>query len=293
MLWALLTVAAAATQTVRNALQRGLTERVGALGATHARFLYGLPFALVFLAVARAFGGPIAWPTLEGAALGALGGLAQIGATACLLAAMRSSAFLLAVAYTKSEPALVLLVAWAVLGEMPSLVQGFGILGATAGVMLMAWPGGAARAGPWYRAVLLGLGSGALFAVSAVAFRGAILTVEGAGFVTAALTVLALVLAFQTAVLSAWLAIRDPGVMRALVAEPRGALPAGFCGALASALWFAAFALASTALVRTLALVEVLFSQLVGRRWLAERISRREGAGVALMVGGIAALLLG
>ncbi|MEO0762158.1 MAG: EamA/RhaT family transporter, partial [Pseudomonadota bacterium] len=110
MLWALLTVAAAATQTVRNALQRGLTERVGALGATHARFLYGLPFALVFLAVARAFGGPIAWPTLEGAALGALGGLAQIGATACLLAAMRSSAFLLAVAYTKSEPALVLLV---------------------------------------------------------------------------------------------------------------------------------------------------------------------------------------
>jgi len=31
-------------------LQRGLTERLGTLGATHVRFLFGLPFGLVFLA---------------------------------------------------------------------------------------------------------------------------------------------------------------------------------------------------------------------------------------------------
>ena len=37
-------------QTARNAMQRGLTPRLGALGATLVRFLFGFPFALLFLA---------------------------------------------------------------------------------------------------------------------------------------------------------------------------------------------------------------------------------------------------
>ncbi len=50
MLWAVFTVLAAAAQTARNAMQRDLVERVGVVGATHVRFLFGFPFALVFLA---------------------------------------------------------------------------------------------------------------------------------------------------------------------------------------------------------------------------------------------------
>jgi hypothetical protein len=49
-LWALFTVIAAGAQTVRNATQRELTTRLGTVGATHVRFLFGFPFALVFLA---------------------------------------------------------------------------------------------------------------------------------------------------------------------------------------------------------------------------------------------------
>ena len=49
-LWAIFTVVAAAAQTVRNATQRELTQKLGTVGATHVRFLFGLPFALVFLA---------------------------------------------------------------------------------------------------------------------------------------------------------------------------------------------------------------------------------------------------
>ena len=50
-LWALFTLVAAAAQTVRNATQRELTASLGTAGATHVRFLFGLPFALVFLLV--------------------------------------------------------------------------------------------------------------------------------------------------------------------------------------------------------------------------------------------------
>ena len=51
-LWAVFTVIAAAAQTVRTATQRELTQKLGTVGATHVRFLFGLPFALVFLVAA-------------------------------------------------------------------------------------------------------------------------------------------------------------------------------------------------------------------------------------------------
>ena len=49
-LWIALTVGAAFAQTFRNAAQRHLTATLGTLGATLVRFLYGLPFTLVWLA---------------------------------------------------------------------------------------------------------------------------------------------------------------------------------------------------------------------------------------------------
>ena len=49
-LWAVFTIIAAAAQTIRNAAQLGLTRSLGTAGATHVRFLFGFPFALVFFA---------------------------------------------------------------------------------------------------------------------------------------------------------------------------------------------------------------------------------------------------
>ena len=64
--WALFTLIAAGAQTVRNATQRELTARLGTVGATHVRFLFGFPFALVFLAgVMIALGQDLPRPPLE------------------------------------------------------------------------------------------------------------------------------------------------------------------------------------------------------------------------------------
>ena len=56
-LWAWITLAGAVAQTGRNATQSGLTARLGTLGATNTRFLFGLPFACLFLALAVWFTG--------------------------------------------------------------------------------------------------------------------------------------------------------------------------------------------------------------------------------------------
>lgn len=50
-LWIIFTLTAATAQTLRNAALKKLTEQLGALGATHVRFRYGLPFGLLSLVV--------------------------------------------------------------------------------------------------------------------------------------------------------------------------------------------------------------------------------------------------
>ena len=71
-LWAVFTLIAAAAQTARNAMQRELTATLGTVGATHVRFLFGFPFALLFLAgVLIVTGAPLPQPAARLLAVGA------------------------------------------------------------------------------------------------------------------------------------------------------------------------------------------------------------------------------
>ena len=292
-LWAAFTLIAAFSQTLRNALQKDLTQTIGAVGATHARFLYGLPFALLFFAlivIATGVMPPLPGPTF--AVMTVVGALAQIAATGLMLSAMRSRSFVIVTAYTKSEPLLVVAVSWLVLSETISLAATLAVALATLGVLAMSWPAAAMRQAGWARPVAFGLVSGALFAVSAVCFRGAILDVESGLFLVDASLTLICALAFQTAALSGWLAWRDMPVLVALLRSPGKALPAGFTGAFASQLWFFAFSLQSASLVRAAALAEILFAQVMTRRVFRETITRREGVGIGMLTVGVAGALL-
>jgi len=92
--------------------------------------------------------------------------------------------------------------------------------------------------------------------------------------------------------LSAYLLLRAPSVMTAILKVWRRSMFAGFMGAFASQFWFLAFALATAASVRTLALVEVLFAQLVARFAFGQRTSLREAIGMVLVIAGVVLLIL-
>jgi len=291
-LWIPATLMAAAAQTARNAMQRHLTETLGTVGATHVRFLYGFPFALVFFAIACAAAGHLP-PMPDAITLGwiATGALTQILATASMLAAMRTQSFALAVAYTKTEPIQVAIFAMFVLSEPVTVAGAVAIALACTGVVAIS--GNPWRAGGHdWRATALGIASGGLFALSAVFYRGGILKLGEPVFWLAALTALALALGMQAAALSAYLSIRDPAALRRVLAAWRPSLFAGAMGAAASAGWFTAFSLATAAAVRTLALVEVLFSFVVGRRLFKQTAKANELVGLALVLAGVAILLL-
>jgi drug/metabolite transporter (DMT)-like permease len=287
--WALFTIIAAAAQTVRNATQRGLTARLGTVGATHVRFLFGFPFALAFLtAVMIALDQPLPRPPPVYWSWVIDGALTQIAATALMLAAMNERSFVVVYAYIKTEPVQAALFGLLFLGDVVTPGMAAAILIATAGVVSMALKPGTSSD---LKATLMGLGAGAMFALSAVGFRGAILSLGLSSYVMAATFTVAIGLIMQAALLSLYLWLRQPRVLAAIIAAWRPSLFAGFMGALASQFWFLAFALATAASVRTLALVEVLFAQGISRFIFKQATSRRESFGILLIVIGVVLLL--
>jgi drug/metabolite transporter (DMT)-like permease len=289
-LWAVFTVIAAFAQTVRNAMQRELTGSLGTVGATHVRFLFGFPFTLIFL-LGLIFGTDVPlphpgwtfWPwVLDGA-------FAQVAATALMLAAMGERSFVVTIAYIKTEPIQVAIFGLIFLGDVVTLPMMAAILVATAGVIVMSIKPGGMVGG--IKPTLLGLASGGMFALSAIGFRGAILSLGLHDYVMAATFTLAVGLAMQAVVLSLYLWLRNRSVMQAIVRAWRPSLFAGFMGAFASQFWFLAFALATAASVRTLALIEVLFAQLISRFAFGQKITAREVLGAALVVAGVLLLI--
>jgi drug/metabolite transporter (DMT)-like permease len=291
-LWAVFTVIAAAGQVLRNAQQKELTTSLGTVGATHVRFLFGLPFGLLFLVmVLTATGLPL--PHLNATALAwtVTAALAQIGATALLLAAMRERSFVVITAYAKTEAMQVAVFGLLFLGDRVTLGLAAAILVATIGVLLVSWPRTTGSEAFTWRPALLGIASGGIFAIAAIGFRGGIRALDTPSFVLAATTILALGLLIQTVILSAYLLVRDRNTLFAIFRLWRPSLLAGFTGAFASQMWYLAFAIETAAKVRTLALIEVPMAQVLSRNLFKQTLASREALGIALIVGGVVLLL--
>jgi drug/metabolite transporter (DMT)-like permease len=290
-LWIVFTLLAAAGQSARNAMQRELTAKLGTVGATHVRFLFGFPFALIFLAgVLLATGLPLPKPGTAFVPWILLGTLSQIFSTALMLAAMNDRSFVVTIVYTKTEVIQAAIFGLLFLGDPLTVPTVAAILIATAGVALMSLKGKAPVEGG-LRPTLLGLASGAMLALSVTGYRGAILSLDLPNFVLAATFSLAIGLVLQSVLLTLYLAVRDRPVLVAIGREWRPSLFAGFMGGTASEFWFLAFALTSAANVRTLGLAEVLFAQAISYFFFKQVTTAREAYGMALIVAGVVLLI--
>ncbi|MFL6582057.1 MAG: EamA/RhaT family transporter [Burkholderiales bacterium] len=288
-LWIPVTLWAAFAQTLRNAAQRSLTGELGTLGATLVRFLYGLPFAALWLYAVHAIG-RFDFPTLNLTFLGwaVFGAVSQIAATALLLKVMTERNFTLGVAYSKSEIIQVALFGFLFLGDRINWIVAAAIALGTTGVLMLApadpkHPLRALLRGWTSRIALLGIASGAGFALSAVGFRGAALALDETSFLMAAASTLMIAQLMQTVLLGGWLLLRRRNVVVRVLRAWRASLFAGLMGAAASAGWFTAMAIEPVAHVRTLGLIELLFSYVLSLRLFREHLQRRELAGIGLL----------
>lgn len=291
--WIPITIWAAACQTVRTGLQKQLKGRLSTNGASFVRFAYGLPLAILYLAACVFF-------TDRSVPAGNtdfylwvfVGGVAQILATNLLILALSMRNFVVATAYSKTEALQAAAFGMVILAEPVSAGGVAAIVIGTIGVLLISLKGSdnAVKAflfGWMEKSALIGIGSGALFAVSAIGFRAASLSLGEDFLPLAAATTLVHAIVLQITLMLVYLVLREPGELRRVVAAWRPGLIVGMASAAGSAGWFTAMALQVAAYVRMLGMTEMVFTFLMSYLVFREKPSRTEIIGVVVLIGGI------
>jgi drug/metabolite transporter (DMT)-like permease len=298
-LWIPLTFAAAFAQNVRSLLQKQLTGELSTAGATYCRFIYALPFTTCYAVFMTRDLAPIGMsPAFFLYCV--VGGTAQILATLSLIAAFSYRNFAVATGYSKTETVQAALFGIIVLGDAVSITAALAIAVSLIGVLVMsAQDPSAIEPRPRLRqafispAALLGICTGAGFAVAAVCWRAAALSLQQPSAAVAASITLATAVGFQTLSMGLYLVARDlDEFVRILKSWPRG-LWVGAAGMAASAGWFTAMTLQNAAYVRAVGQVELFFSFAASTLIFGERSTRREILGVSLLILGVVGLLLG
>ena len=298
-LWVPITLTAAGSQAVRTALQRHLTGRLSTNGAAFTRFVFGLPLAALYLAGLVAAGvGSLPAPRAAFWWWVIVAALSQIFATSLQLYVMTRRNFATGVAYVKTEVVQAALFEILFLGAVVTWFGGLGIILGTVAVMLMSLmktdrPLRAFLIGWTDPTALIGLLAGGLFGIAAVGFRGASVSLaHPSPFIAAAFT-LVVATSIQTVIMGGYLLLREAGELRRVFVQARQGALVGVASCVGSAGWFTAFTLQIAAYVRTLGLVELIFTLLISRYAFRERPTWAEITGLALLVLSIALVLNG
>ena len=298
ILWIPVTIAAAFFQNVRSAVQRHLKSKLSDMGAAYVRFLYACPFALVWLALLKlGFGLDLPTPSSTFVTWIIAGSIAQITFTFLLMWLFSFSNFTVGTALSKTEVVQVVVLEAIVLHEMISGLATSAVVVATAGVLIMT--AGKSKlsvaslvSGLRQKSTMIGLACGFFLGLSAVLFRGALLSLEGDSILAKSAYTLAIATVFQSIVMSAWLYYREPGQITRTFINWRHCATVGFAGWIASICWFIAFTLTNAAFVRALGQIELLFTFLASVLIFREKVSRKEIVGVVLLIVGIVVLVL-
>ncbi|MEX1057928.1 MAG: DMT family transporter [Natronospirillum sp.] len=291
MTWIGFTLFAAFMQAIRTAAQKSLSAHISALGVTYVRYLFGLPFVVIYLT----------WLSVDFTAVGAatntvwlwilVGGVAQIMATWALVSVFRWHNFAVGTTFAKTEALLAALLGTLFFGLTLTMGAWVSVLIGVSGMLVLTWPKEARQLRAWLSpATLLGMMSGLCFAINALLIHYS--TRQFAlPPIHAAAVVLCSMIVMQIAVMSVWMMAREPSVFRRIALHWRPGLFVGLTSALGSIGWYSAMSLQNPALVKTLGLVEFIFVLVITWRVFRERISAREWLGMALILLGVAVVM--
>ncbi len=298
MLWIAVTLFAVIMQTLRTAAQKHLTAHLDAVAVTLVRFVFGLPFVVVYL------GCVVAWtdealPPVNSAFIGysLFASLTQILATVFLVYLFSLRNFAVGTTYARTEAFLTACLGAVFFGEWISLQGWLSIVVSVAGVVVLSVARGglgqgAGRGGLWNRAAAVGLASGLMFALCSLSIRKASLSLGIDAFLlTAGLTLFAMVVV-QTAVLLVYVAVRTPRQLPVMMSQWRVCVFIGLTSALGSIGWFTAMTLERASYVKALGQVEFLFALAISTLFFRERTTRLELVAMVLVGIGVVGLVM-
>jgi drug/metabolite transporter (DMT)-like permease len=285
-------------QTVRTAGQKHLTTHLDATAATLVRFLFGLPFVLIYLI------GVLLWFDAELPALNALfighavfASVTQILATVLLIYLFSLRNFAVGTTYARTEAFLTALLGASLFGEWVSPQGWVAIVVSVAGVIVLTIE----RTGLdehallhrlWNRAAAVGLASGLFFALCSLSIRKASLSFGIDNFLLTAGVTLVTMVTIQTVVTVVHVAVRSPQQFALIARQWRVCLFVGITSALGSIGWFTAMTLERASYVKALGQIEFVFALAVSTLFFREQSSRLELTGMGLVAAGILVLVM-
>ena len=297
-IWIPITLFAVVMQTVRTAGQKHLTAHLDPIAVTLVRFLFGLPFAALYLAgVATWSDNPI--PPLNGTFLGyvLLGGVGQIVATVLLIRLFSLRNFAVGTTYARTEAFLTACIGALFFGEWISVQGWVAIVVSVAGVIVLTIARSHVDSSSilgrlWNRAAAMGLGSGLGFALASLSIRKASLSFGMDDFLLSAGITLVIMIILQTLIMLVYVAITSPGQFAIIARQWRVSLFVGITSALGSIGWFTAMTVERAAYVKSLGQVEFLFALVISTLYFRERTTGLELLGMLLVAAGVVVLLL-
>ena len=296
MTWILLTLLAALMQAVRTAGQKRLAESIDVVIVSWVRFVFGLPFALLFFF----------WLVPKGLNLNELPAkywlyisiiaLSQLVATLMAVILLGRRNFAIGSTLVKSEAIFTALLGVVLFAEHLSVIAWLAVLLGIVGLFISSLGKFKLSLTDIFakldsKSALLGLGGGALFGVSSVFIRQANLLLNSLDApISQAVVTLTCVLTMQTLIGGIFVLLTRANQIKTIAANLSACIFVGLTSMLGSFGWFGAYALQNAAYVKTLGQIEFLFTLLLTWFYFNEKIAKHEY--IAMFLIGISALLI-
>ena len=288
--WIFFTVMAAFMQAWRNAFQKQLSLTVDVYGVTLARFIFGLPFAIVYIFILY-LQQPLSTHvefTSRYWLYVIIAGMSQIAATALMVRLFKQKNYAIGVGLAKSEAILAAMIAVAVLHEKLTVLGWFGVM--LGGIAVFLLSNGKQKEAISLQTLTIGIGSGLCFAITSLLVREASLELTNLPYLHRAAWVLLSIIGFQCLSMLLFLIVFSRKTLLAMWQKIRLTFKVSVCSFLASLGWFTAMSMQSVAIVKTLGQIEILFSLLISVYFFKEKLAKTEHIGLFLVV--IAAILV-
>ena len=290
--WVLWTLLAVSMQSVRTAGQKHLANDMSPLAATLVRYLFGLPFAVIYLAILWADHETASLsPTINFYLPAIIAGVLQIVATIFMIRLFMLRNFAVGSTYVRSEILLTSIIGAVFFADAVSLLGWVAISISFLGLVLVSIGKTGKPSSLWNRSAVYGVGAGLAFSLTSLLIRKASLSLDTDPMFAAALT-LTYMVAIQLLITLVWVCFHNRRELLVIMNKWRLSLFVGFTSVVGSAGWFTAFTLERAAYVKTLGQLEFLTTLLISILFFKETPNRIEFAGMAILVIGVLALLL-
>ena len=274
MIWILLTVMAAAFQSVRTSIQKSLTPHSSPWVITWIRAGLGLPFALIYLGVLYTVSPSLPALSLYYILLVATAAIAQLLATYFMIRLFASGSYMMGTLFAKSEALQTAILGSILFTDTLSPLGWLIIILGTLSVILISASSHKSQDKQVLniRYLCLGLASGLGFAICALSIRYATLALSGSPAMNAGMTLVG-VLTLQAIGLGAWILLTQSSDFAILRHHTKKVWLVGITSVAGSIGWFTAFALIQAAYVKTVGQIELLFALLLSHFLFKERLT--------------------